>query len=214
MSDTDIDYLPISALQHFAYCPRQFALIHIEQVWSENRFTAEGRLLHERVDSGEAETRGDLHIARSMRLLSKSLKLTGMADVVEFHRNDHGVVLTGLNGKWLPYPVEYKRGRSKQQDWDRLQLCAQALCLEEMLGVAIPEGALFYGKPRRRETVPFDQTLRNATCDLAERMHAVWSSRSTPPAEPGPKCDNCSLYEQCLPNTPSAKSYLHQMLDE
>ncbi|MEJ1464625.1 MAG: CRISPR-associated protein Cas4, partial [Candidatus Sedimenticola sp. (ex Thyasira tokunagai)] len=152
----DDDLLPISALQHYAYCPRQFALIHLEQIWEENRFTAEGQLLHQRVNSGETETRGDLHIARTLRLRSTRLGLTGIADVVEFYRTERGgVKLHGCSGAWQPLPVEYKRGRSKTDDWDRLQLCAQAFCLEEVFETTIQEGAIFYGKPRRREQVSF-----------------------------------------------------------
>jgi len=214
LAGQEVDLLPISALQHFAYCPRQFALIHIEQTWEENRFTAEGRLLHERVDAGAAETRGDLHIARSLRLVSHTMGLTGVADVVEFHRGDDGVVLQGDDGHWRPRPVEYKRGRSKADDWDRLQLCAQALCLEEMLDFPVPEGAIFYGKPRRRERVIIDKTLRDKTRSLVRQMHALWLSGRTPPAEPGPKCNHCSLRDRCLPDSADALAYLKRMLDQ
>lgn len=208
------DLLPLSALQHFAYCPRQFALIHLEQTWAENLFTAEGQLLHQRVNDGTTETRGDLHIARSLQLVSQQLGLTGIADLVEFHRIEKGgVKLPGRSGRWRPFPVEYKRGRSKTDDWDRLQLCAQAICMEEMLGVEVPEGAVFYGKPRRREAVQFDLSLRNKTRTLAKQMHELWETRRTPPPDPGPKCDRCSLHDRCLPATASASDYLHRMLD-
>lgn len=211
---SDDDLLPLSALQHFAYCPRQFALIHLEQTWEENLFTAEGQLLHQRVNSGEAETRGDLHVARSLRLVSRALGLTGVADLVEFHRTqEDGARLPGRGGRWRPFPVEYKRGRSKADDWDRLQLCAQAICLEEMLDVAVQEGAVFYGKPRRRESVLIDPALRDKTATLAEQMHDLWATRRTPPPDPGPKCDHCSLRDRCLPDTTSAKEYLHRVLD-
>lgn len=214
MKETDTDLLPLSALQHFAYCQRQFALIHLEQIWEENRFTAEGQMLHLRVNSGESETRGDLHIARALRLVSHQLGLTGVADTVEFHRTEQGgIELPGRGGSWRPFPVEYKRGRSKADDWDRLQLCAQAVCLEEMLGVAVPEGAIFYGKPRRREAVAIDTGLRDKTRTLAGRMHELWVKRQTPPPDPGPKCDHCSLRNRCLPDATSAREYLHRMLD-
>ncbi len=214
MNDTDTDLLPLSALQHFAYCPRQFALIHLEQIWEENRFTAEGQLLHQRVNTGEAETRGDLHVARTLRLVSHELGLTGVADVVEFHRTEEGgTKLTGHSGRWRPFPVEYKRGRSKADDWDRLQLCAQAICLEEMLGITVPDGAIFYGKPRRREAVAIDTGLRDKTHALAGLMHDLWVTRRTPPPDPGPKCDHCSLRNNCLPDTTSASEYLQRMLD-
>ena len=210
------DLLPISALQHFAYCPRQFALIHLEQIWEENRFTAEGQVLHQRVNSGEAETRGDLHIARSLRLVSRKLGLTGVADVVEFHRvTEDGIKLPRLSGRWQPVPVEYKRGRSKADDWDRLQLCAQAMCLEEMLGTTVSRGAIFYGKPRRREAVTIDANLREKAITQAKQMHDLWASRQTPAPDPGPKCKQCSLRGRCLPDAAnsSASNYLHRMLD-
>ncbi|MCP5407665.1 MAG: CRISPR-associated protein Cas4 [Chromatiaceae bacterium] len=212
--DDEQELLPLSALQHFAYCPRQFALIHLEQIWEENLYTAEGQLLHQKVNSGEAETRGELHTARALRLVSHSLGLTGVADVVEFHRTeDGGTELTGHSGRWQPFPVEYKRGRSKADDWDRLQLCAQAICLEEMLKIAVPEGAIYYGKPHRREQVQFDPLLREKTQTLAEQMRELWKSRRTPPPDPGAKCDHCSLRDRCLPETGSASEYLHRMLD-
>lgn len=212
MRSDEEDLLALSALQHFAYCPRQFALIHLEQIWEENRFTAEGQLLHERANSGEAETRGNIHIARSLRLVSHTLGVTGIADVVEFHHDRFGTTLPGRDGRWRPYPVEYKRGRSKTDDCDRHQLCAQAICLEEMLGVAVPEGAIYYGKPRRRETVEINEALRSKTRDLSVQMHTVWAERSTPAAVYGTKCDRCSLKERCLPATGSASVYLKRML--
>ncbi|EGV49995.1 CRISPR-associated protein Cas4 [endosymbiont of Riftia pachyptila] len=213
MRDTDIDLLPLSALQHLAYCPRQCALIHLEQSWQENRFTAEGQILHQRANSGEAESRGDLHIARSLRLHSRQLGLSGIADVVEFHQAEEGARLAGRKGYWRPYPVEYKRGRRKRDDWDRIQLCAQALCLEEMFDTPVSEGAMFYGKARRRERVPIDAPLREQTAALAEQLHTLWSARKTPPPEPGPKCDHCSLVELCMPRHGSASVYLQRMLD-
>ncbi|MEJ1365253.1 MAG: CRISPR-associated protein Cas4 [Candidatus Sedimenticola sp. (ex Thyasira tokunagai)] len=210
----DDDLLPISALQHYAYCPRQFALIHLEQIWEENRFTAEGQLLHQRVNSGETETRGDLHIARTLRLRSTRLGLTGIADVVEFYRTERGgVKLHGCSGAWQPLPVEYKRGRSKTDDWDRLQLCAQAFCLEEVFETTIQEGAIFYGKPRRREQVSFDAELRSKTQLLCSQMHTLWGARNTPMADPSAKCDHCSLQQRCLPVHGQAKAYLHRVLD-
>lgn len=206
--------MPLSALQHYAYCPRQFALIHIEQNWAENRFTAEGQLLHQRVNEGNSESRGDLHIARSLRLVSQELGVSGVADVVEFrHVEQGGCSLPGKPGRWLPYPVEYKRGRSKADDWDRIQLCAQAMALEEMLGTPVTEGAIFYGKPRRRERVSIDAALRHKTRQLATDTHALLASGRLPAPVPGPKCDHCSLRDICLPDRPSAKDYLHRMLD-
>ena len=214
MDDTDIELLPLSSLQHLAYCPRQFALIHIEQQWAENRFTSEGQILHERVNKGGSERRGDLHIARSLRLVCRELGVSGIADVVEFHRVAvGGCTLVGIEGGWQPYPVEYKRGRSKADDWDRLQLCAQAMALEEMLGVPVPDGAIFYGKPRRREVVPIDATLRDKARQLAADAHALFNDGLTPLPEPGPKCDHCSLRDLCMPDGASVRDYLQRMLD-
>lgn len=214
MADTDVDLLPISALQHYAYCPRQFALIHIDQQWAENRFTAEGQLLHQRANSGEAETRGDLHVARTLRLICRELGLSGVADVVEFHRvGQGGCSLPGRAGRWQPYPVEYKRGRSKPDDWDRVQLCAQAMALEEMLDAPVPEGAIFYGKPRRRERVEIGRPLRDKTRQLAEAVHGLYQSQRLPDSQPGPKCDHCSLRELCLPDREMVGDYLKRMLD-
>lgn len=213
-SGQEDDFLPLSALQHYAYCPRQFALIHMAREWEENRFTAEGQVLHQRVNSGEPETRGDLHIARSLRLVSQELGLTGVADVVEFHRiDDGGCILPGRVGRWQPYPVEYKRGRTKVDDWDRLQLCAQAMALEEMLGTAVPEGAIFYGQPRRRERVPVDPSLRDKTRSLASAVHDLFRNGRLPDAEEGPRCDHCSLRELCMPTHQRASDYLKRMLD-
>jgi CRISPR-associated exonuclease Cas4 len=185
--------LPISALQHLAFCERQWALIHLEQQWSENRLTAEGRKLHERSDHGEDETRNGVRITRGMLLRSLRLGLTGKADVVEFRGEQ-------------PFPIEYKRGRPKPGRYDEVQLCAQALCLEEMLGVAVPEGAIFYGQPRRRSIVAFDPELRAETERLAARLHFLSGEKITPRARYEKKCDSCSLYSICLPKTTGASS--------
>ena len=196
---TEDDLLPISALQHLAFCERQCALIHIEQVWDENRLTAEGRILHERVHGGEPETRQGVHVARGLRLRSLVLGLAGIADVVEFHRDEAGIHVHGLKGMWRPFPVEFKRGKPKRDNCDAVQLCAQAICLEEMLGVSIPEGALFYGLPRRRQTVVFDEVLRAETTSLAARAHTLIAAGQTPEAVVGKHCKNCSLERRCLP---------------
>lgn len=196
------DLLPLSGLQHLVFCERQCALIHLEQAWRENRLTAEGRVLHERVDAAEGERRVDLRIARGVPLRSLRLGLSGRADVVELHRvspKEGGVSLSGLEGRWRPLPVEYKRGQPKWIDCDRVQLCAQALCLEEMLGVQVPAGALFYGKTRRREDVSFESGLREATENAAQRFHKIMLTRKTPVVYRAPKCRSCSLLEVCLP---------------
>lgn len=215
---TEDDLLPISALQHLAYCPRQCALIHLEQVWAENRYTAEGGILHAKADMGKHELRGDLVTARGLRLHSYTLGLSGIADVVEFQRTEQGgCVLPGRPGHWQPYPVEYKRGRPKGSDCDQVQICAQAICLEEMLDVSIEEGSLFYGKTRRRKPVAFDEALRTRTQMLASELHRLWMDGRTPPPEYGVKCENCSLQSHCLPQLPrqsAVEAYLHQAFDD
>ncbi len=193
------ELLPISALQHLSFCERQWALIHLEQVWSENVFTAEGRNLHEKTHEADCENRPGLRIVRGLRLRCLRLGLVGQADVVEFHKADVGVSLDGAEGLWRPFPVEYKRGKAKPDNCDRVQLCAQAICLEEMLATEVREGALFYGRPRRREAVAFTPELRGETESLAARLHELHAAGRTPKARYGPKCKSCSLLEVCLP---------------
>lgn len=190
------ELLPLSALQHLMFCERQCALIHVEQIWEENFFTAQGRILHDRVDRGGERPGSYVRVEYGLPLRSYRLGLFGRADAVEFHKKK-------IDGKeiWVPYPVEYKRGRSKprDQDCDRVQLCAQAICLEEQLGLSINEGSLFYGKTRRRERVVFNDILRKTTEDAAKRLHKLISSGETPMAKPTKKCASCSLREACMP---------------
>ena len=200
MFDED-DLLPLSGLQHLVFCERQWALIHLEQIWSENRLTAEGRQLHDRAHQAGSESRPGLRIARGLRLHSLRLGLAGEADVVEFRAAPTGAQLPGEAGLWQPFPVEYKRGRPKRDHSDEVQLCAQALCLEEMFDVAVPAGALYYGAPRRRQDVPFSALLRAETESLAARMHALYGARATPRATYAPKCEKCSLLAVCMPKT-------------
>ena len=206
MAFTEDDLLPISALQHLLYCERQCALIHIERVWEENLFTTDGRFLHEKVDAGEDCVRAGKRIARSLPLRSLQLGLSGVADVVEFGP-DAGDV----------YPVEYKRGRSKRANCDRIQLCAQAMALEEMLDVVVTAGALFYGKTRRREAVAFDAALRGETGRAAARLHQLVDARHTPQAHyDASKCDACSLINLCMPSLlgkANVKKYLAAVAD-
>ena len=190
--------LPLSALQHFFYCQRQCALIHVEKVWVENRFTAEGRILHLRADSGETCRRAGIPEDRAVPLRSNHLGLYGVADVVEMRPD--------TNGNNIPYPVEYKRGKSKTENWDRAQLCAQAMCLEEMLNVYIEEGAIFYGKPRRRERVLFNASLRTEVEQGCRDMHNMIQAAITPQAEKGPRCKACSLKPVCMPSLTRKKS--------
>jgi CRISPR-associated exonuclease Cas4 len=203
------DLLPISALQHMLYCPRQCALIHIERLWAENRLTVEGKHLHERADSGRPELRGGVRILRSVQLRSLKLGLYGIADVVEARPIDGGGTEYHL--------VEYKRGKPKRHDADRVQICAQALCLEEMLGTTLADGDLFYGKTRRRVAVAFDPTLREQTIRTTELLHAMIASGHTPAATyEKEKCDRCSLINLCLPKAAgegkSASRYLSRTL--
>jgi CRISPR-associated exonuclease Cas4 len=213
---TEDQLLPLSALQHLLFCERQCALIHIEQVWQDNRLTAEGRLLHENVHDGPDESRGDLRIVRGLRLRSLELGVVGMADVVEFVRvpDGKGIALPGARGHWIPHPVEYKRGRPKPDDCDKVQLCAQALCLEEMLSAAVPGGAIFYGQPRRRLPVGFDLSLRGVTRQTAERLHALIAAGVTPPPAFETKCGRCSLNELCLPSSAGPKRKVQAYLNE
>ncbi len=209
---TEDDLLPISGLQHLIYCERQCALIHVERLWAENLFTAQGRVLHERAHSGDNDRRGENLVTRSAPLRSLELGLAGVADVVEMRADPKAP-----RGQ-RPYPIEYKRGRPKAMDGDRVQLCAQAMCLEEMLGAEVPEGAIFYGKTRRRTIVRFDEALREKTRQAARRFHGMAASGSTPPAEPGDKCAACSLAELCLPTLAkrrqSVDAYLARMTRE
>ncbi len=184
--------LAISAIQHYAYCPRQFALIHLEQAWADNRFTAEGQLLHQRVDGGEPEQRGNIRYERAVLLSSQRLGIHGKMDLLEIDRSQQPAQFI---------PVEYKRGKAKTQDWDRLQLCAQALCLEEMRDISVTEGALWYWETRRREVVAFDVLLRVQTERAIESAKAILTSTQTPrPTEHKRRCKACSLIEQCQPD--------------
>jgi len=221
---TEDDLLPLSALQHLLFCERQAALIHVEQLWAENPLTIQGRQLHERVDSALGESRGDVRIARALPLRCLRLGLSGKADLVELHRiseddvepgaGEPGAVLPGVAGTWRPFPVEYKRGRPKPYHADEVQLCAQALCLEEMLGTPVPAGAIFYGQTRHRHDVRFDDALRRETEEAAARLHRLFASGVTPPPVREPKCDQCSLIDLCLPAAPahSARRFLDRLL--
>jgi len=195
------EHLPLSGIQHFVFCRRQWALIHIERQWQENALTAEGRIQHRRADDPFfTEKRGDLVIARSVPVASATLGLTGVCDVVEFHRSPEGVQLPGREGFYLPIPVEYKRGRPKSHRADEAQLCAQAICLEEMLAVDIPEGYLFYKRTQRRQHVVFTNDLRALVRKAAAEMHAYFRRGYTPKVKPTKACRSCSLADICLPD--------------
>jgi len=196
----DDSFLHLSGIQHFAFCPRQWALIYIEQQWEDNVRTVDGSIFHERAHREEmTEKRGDLIITRGLRVRSESLGIQGKCDVVEFHRSRDGISLHGYEGKWRVYPIEYKKGSPKPFDADQLQLCAQALCLEEMLACAIPEGSLFYGEPKRRTRVPFTPELRGRVKDIVLQMHDYFRRGHTSKPKPAQRCRACSLVEICLP---------------
>lgn len=207
MTISEEHLLPLSALQHMAFCPRQCALIHLEQQWTENRFTAEGRVMHDKADTPEVERRPGIRIVRAMMVRSLQHGLTGKCDVVEYH--DDGT------GGTIVLPVEYKRGRPKPDQRDEVQLCAQALCLEEMHHTHISTGALFYGKNRRRKEVTLDDALRSQTLDLIVKLQQMMQSRRTPPpVYEAKKCDSCSLLEMCRPKDlqKSAARYVNAMV--
>lgn len=213
----EAEYLPLSGIQHFAFCPRQWALIHLEQLWQENIFTFMGRELHQKTnDPFIVEKRGDKIIARAVPIVSHRLKLYGVADVIEFHISQQGTRIPGRTGRWWPVPVEYKVGRPKPENWDKVQLCAQAMCLEEMLGVSLDHGFILYGKTRKRLAVQLDQSLRRETEKAAGLMHKTFSLGKTPPAELSSKCDRCSLLQLCVPKLSkqrSTKSYIQELIE-
>ncbi|MBM6921534.1 CRISPR-associated protein Cas4 [Phocea massiliensis] len=218
MAYKEDDFLQISGLQHFHFCRRQWALIHLEQLWAENLRTVEGELLHERAhDASLREKRGELMIVRDMRVFSANLGVSGACDVVEFKKSEAGIPLSGLEGKYQPYPIEYKRGSPRTDQANHLQLCAQAMCLEEMLCCDIPEGALYYGEIRRRENVLFTEELRQAVKSALEEMHQLYERGYTPKVRPNKSCNACSLKELCLPKLMKKKSvakYLRERLEE
>lgn len=209
------ELLPISGLQHLSFCERQCALIHLEQLWAENVLTSEGRILHEKPHEENSEARDGVIVSRSLPLRSLKYGLVGVADVVEFHATsleNMGIVLPGIEGRWIPYPVEYKRGRRKKGSCDEVQLCAQVLCLEEMLKVGVPEGALFYGKIRRRVIVSMDHKLRQSTIELTKKFRDLISREVTPKGDYGPKCESCSLKDLCLPQLKSSSVSMSRYL--
>jgi CRISPR-associated exonuclease Cas4 len=205
----EADFVPLSALQHYVYCQRQCALIHLEQIWSENLFTAEGREMHERADSAVTSYRECVKVTRSVPMRSVLLGVSGVADVVEWHRRQK---------EYEPFPVEYKRGKPKKHDADKVQLCAQALCLEEMCSCTIVSGALFYGQTMHRLDVAFNEALRSKTIATAAGVHELFASGVTPLPEFNLKCKQCSLVDQCMPEvfdrTVSAKRYVQKLYRE
>ncbi|SHN73256.1 CRISPR-associated protein Cas4 [Desulfovibrio litoralis] len=214
------DLLALSGLQHLAFCERQWALIHIEQQWTENLLTVQGNILHERVDDPSlVETRNGVIISRAMPIQSFRLGLSGVADVVEFHQvktADNAIKIAGKDGFWRPFIIEYKRGKPKITDIDKIQLMAQTICLEEMFSITIQKGSFFYNEIKRRDNIEFDSDLRNKTEKLAERMHYLFQLGQTPKAKYTKLCKACSLYDLCLPKMPktTVKSYINSCLEE
>lgn len=212
------DFLQLSGLQHFNFCRRQWALIHIEGQWRDNYQTTDGELMHKNAhDKDFSENRKDLLVRRGMNVFSARLGVSGECDVLEFHRGEAGIPLPDREGMWQPYPVEYKRGEGSSQESDSLQLCGQAMCLEEMLCCAIPEGALYYGQTRRRVPVLLDAALRARVTDALEEMHRLYDRGYTPRVRPAKACNACSLKEICLPELQragSVKDYLARAVED
>jgi len=216
---TQDELLPLSGIQHFIFCRRQWALIHVERQWQENALTAEGRLLHKRADDPFfTETRKGVITARAVPIASYRLGLAGVCDVVEFTQSPEGVQLPGRSGLYAPAPVEYKRGHEKRDPCDEAQLCAQAICLEEMLSTTIPRGYLFYGETRHRTAVELTSELRELVRSMSEEMHAHFQRGYTPRVKPSKACRACSLADICLPelqgNQMSASKYIQQEIEK
>ena len=208
--------MTLSGVQHYAFCPRQWALIFIEQQWADNERTVDGSVMHRRAhDETIVERRGDLLVMRGLRVQSHALQAVGVCDVVEFHSCEGGITLPGQEGTWQPYPVEYKRGAPKANDADALQLCGEAMCLEEMLCCDIPVGFLYYGETRHRTRVEITPELRKRVADTAEEMHQLCRKRHTPKGKRTKACNACSLKDICLPvlcGKKTAGGYLQKML--
>lgn len=212
------DYLLLSGIQHFAFCKRQWALIHIEQEWSENVLTIEGHHLHEKADNPFVrEKRGDTLYVRALPVHSRQLGISGVCDMVEFRRDEDGVPLNNEQGLYLAKPIEYKRGKPKKHDADILQLVAQVMCLEEMLGTTIDEAALFYHEIKRRETLVITDEMRQRVQEITKEMHHYYMRRHTPRVKTGKHCLRCSLRHICLPELlekENVSSYMNRMLSE
>ena len=218
MTNKEDEYLLISGIQHFIFCRRQWALIHIEQSWDENFFTIDGQIKHGRVDSGEIfESKGNTRIIRSMPIISHQLRVQGKCDVVELIPDASGYYFSKYNEKYKVYPIEYKRGKPKIDESDIMQLLTQAMCLEEMLGLKIKEGACFYFETRRRESVDFTQELRNKLKNIIAEMNNYYDRRYTPRVKKTRKCRSCSLSDLCLPElggTITVAQYMEERLRE
>jgi CRISPR-associated exonuclease Cas4 len=213
------ELLMLSGIQHFRFCKRQWALIHIERQWEDNLRTAEGHIIHERVDDPFLnESRGDVVISRAFPFVSYTLGLNGIADVIEYSRSEKGIPIPGFEGLWTMKPVEYKRGKPKIDERDEVQLCAQVMCLEEMFGVRIDEADFYYNEIRRRLHLKITDELRNLVSSLAEEMHAIFRKGVTPAAESGMNCAQCSLVDVCVPKLTkkknSVRNYIGRHIEE
>ena len=212
------DFLMLSGIQHFAFCRRQWALIHIEQQWQENEYTVAGELLHKNAhDPYFNEKRKDVIVSRSMPVFSRTMGVSGECDIVEFRKSDDVISIHGHRGLYDVYPIEYKKGSPKDTEIDILQLTAQAMCLEEMLSTHIQEGAVFYGETRRRQIVVFSAELKEQVSSSFAEMHEMYDRRYTPKVRWSKSCNACSLKDICLPKlgkTPSVKGYIHKTITE
>ena len=195
MEYAEEDYLMISGIQHFRFCRRQWALIHVEQQWEENAHTIIGEMMHKNAhDPYLREKRKDTIVVRALPVASKTMGVSGECDIVEFHRCDDGIKLFGHRGLYSVYPIEYKKGKPKNADEDKLQLTAQAMCLEEMFTTTISEGAIYYGETKRREVVEFTEELRNNVVEIFQEMHQYYTRKYTPKVKKSKACSSCSLY--------------------
>ena len=218
MEYTEDEYLMISGIQHFKFCRRQWALIHVEQQWAENVHTVTGELMHKKAhDPYLTEKRKDTIIVRALPVSSRELGISGECDVVEFHKCEDGIQLHGHRGLYSVFPVEYKKGKPKLTEEDKLQVVAQALCLEEMFSTRVAQGAIFYGETRRREQIEITEELREEVIHMLAEMHQYYARKYTPKVKPSKACNACSLKDICLPKlnkTVSVKTYIEQRLEE
>jgi len=218
MEYNEEDFLQLSGLQHFKFCRRRWALIHIENQWAENFRTVDGAIMHKNAhDKGFRESRGDCIITRGMNVFSRTLGASGECDVLEFRKSSDGITLNGHEGLWRPYPVEYKRGSHHEKSGDNIQLCGQAMCLEEMLCCKIPEGALYFGETKHRMPVRFTAELRQTVKDSFEEMHSMYLRKHTPKVKPTKSCNACSMKELCMPilmSNRSVRGYIQKSMEE
>ena len=215
MAYNEDEYLQLSGIQHFRFCRRQWALIHIEDLWAENSRTADGEIMHENAHNSDMrEKRAGIIVTRSLPIASPTLGVSGSCDVVEFRASDDGIPLPNESGLYKPYPVEYKHGAPREDGANELQLCGQAMCLEEMLCCDIEKGALYFGETHRRVEIEFTPELRKDVRDTLAEMHELYKRGSTPKVRPTKSCNACSLKDLCLWRCGSAESYLRQHMEE